>query len=184
MTGTSWLLLNATGTINRYSLFVYCAGLLTMLVASTLYHLAPPTPVKELLLRIDYAAIFVMIAGTYTPFIVNRIDPTATDFAVPAIWIGAAAGVMLKLCFPRRFEIVGVAIYLAFGWAGISMFEPLSQSINTVSLILLVTGGLTYSVGVVFHLLSRVPFHNAIWHTFVLAAAGQHFVSIAAEFLR
>ena len=185
LVGASWLLLNASQSANHLSLFVYCFGLITMLGASTLYHLTPPgAAAKEMLCRIDYAAIFVMIAGTYTPFVVNRLDAGTADFAVPMIWLGAAAGLILKLCLPQRFEAVGAVLYLAFGWAALTLAVPLSRAVGVATLILLVTGGVTYSVGVAFHLLHRLPFHNAIWHAFVFAAAGQHFASVAAEFVR
>jgi hemolysin III len=155
-----------------------------MLGASALYHLTTPGAAKELLCRIDYAAIFLMIAGTSTPFAVNRFDAATANVAVPVIWLGATAGIILKLCFPRRFETVGVVLYLAFGWASLFLFEPLVRTIGAASVILLVTGGVTYSIGAAFHLLHRVPFHTAIWHSFVLAAAAQHFAAIAVEFTR
>jgi hemolysin III len=183
--GATWLLLNASQTANHLSLFVYCFGLIAMLGASTLYHLTPSgAAAKEMLCRIDYAAIFVMIAGTYTPFVVNRLDVGTADVVVPMIWLGAAGGLILKLCLPQRFEAMGAVLYLAFGWAAVTLAAPLSQAVGVATLILLVTGGVTYSIGVTFHVLQRLPFHNAIWHAFVFAAAGQHFASVAAEFVR
>ena len=180
----SWLLLNASPSANPFSLYIYCFGLLAMLSASALYHVTTPGAAKELLCRIDYAAIFLMIAGTYTPFAVNRFDAATANVALPVIWLGAAAGIILKLWFPRRFETAGVVLYLAFGWASLFLADPLVRTVGATSVILLVTGGVTYSIGAAFHVLNRVPFHHAIWHSFVLAAAAQHFAAIAVEFTR
>jgi len=135
-----------------------------------------------MLRRFDHAAIFIMIAATYTPFAANRLGGTTGTALLAAIWLCATAGVLMKFVFPRQFEKVSIALYLAMGWMVVAVIEPLAASVTTVDLWLLVAGGLVYSAGVAFHVIERIPFHKAIWHALVLVAAVLHFIAIAAEF--
>ncbi len=163
-----------------WSLAVYGLGLVGMLTASATYNLARPGPCKALLRRIDHAMIFVMIAGTYTPFTLA----TGQDVALGSmVWTGAAVGVALKLRYPGRFERLGLALYLGLGWAIVTAAGPLSATLPVPALWLLGIGGLLYTVGVTFHRMERLPYHNALWHLMVLAAAGCHFTAITLAFL-
>lgn len=178
-----WLLANVTGLDVVVSVSVYCAGLLAMVGFSAAYNLMPHhRPSKQVLRRLDHAAIFIMIAATYTPFAVNRLGYPAGNAILAAIWVTATAGVVLKLVYPRRFEYLSLALYLGMGWMVIAVLKPLAQSMAMVDFWLLVGGGLVYSAGVVFYVLDRLPFHKAIWHGFVLAAAVLHYSAVAAEF--
>lgn len=162
------------------ALSIYGLGLVGMLSASAAYNLAPPGFSKALLRRVDHAMIFVMIAGTYTPFTLGLGQGAGLGGAV---WSGAAVGAALKLRFPGRFERLGLVLYLGLGWAVVTALEPLGSALPPLALWLLVAGGLLYTVGVVFHLMERMPYNNAIWHLLVLAAAACHFTAVSAAFL-
>lgn len=180
-----WLLANVTGQQVVLSVTVYCLGLLAMTTCSAAYNMMPHhRPSKAVLRRIDHAAIFVMIAATYTPFAVNRLGPFAGDAILSAIWLCAMLGVTMKLLQPRRLERISVVLYLAMGWMIVTVLKPLSAHMARLDFWLLIGGGLVYSLGVVFYLADRLPYHKAIWHGFVLAAAALQFSAIAAEFVR
>ena len=106
------------------------------------------------------------------------------DVILSLVWSAAAFGVGLKMLFPRRFEKVSIVLYLAMGWLIVTAIKPLSTSLASIDFWLLMAGGLIYSAGVAFYLIERIPFHKAIWHGFVLAAAVLHFAAIAMEFTR
>jgi hemolysin III len=153
-----------------------------MIVASAAYNLWPTGALKEILRRFDHSAIFVMIAATYTPFAAARLGYPVGDLILWLVWSAAALGVGLKMFFPRRFEKVSVVLYLAMGWLIVTAIRPLAASVAAIDFWLLIAGGLIYSAGVAFYLIERIPFHKAIWHGFVLAAAVIHFAAIAMEF--
>ncbi|WP_042692873.1 hemolysin III family protein [Azospirillum sp. B506] len=170
------------------ALAIYGLGLVGMLTASAAYNLAPPGFGKALLRRIDHAMIYLMIAGTYTPFTLGLSQGIGQGIGQGiwlggAVWGGAAFGAVLKLRFPGRFNRLGLALYLGLGWAVVTALEPLGSAVSAPALWLLVAGGLVYTVGVVFHLMDRMPYNNAIWHLFVLAAASCHFAAIVMAFL-
>ncbi|HEY3637375.1 MAG TPA: hemolysin III family protein [Rhizomicrobium sp.] len=180
--GGLWLLFHVTGLSVVASVSIYCAGLFAMLTASAMYNLWPSGNVRNWLRRFDHAAIFIMIAGTYTPFAVNRLPAPASGTILALIWLGATVGVVLKMLFPRRFEMASVALYLGLGWLVVTVIKPLSVTMAATNFHLLVAGGLIYSTGVIFYLLERLPYHKAIWHGFVLVAVILHFAAIASEF--
>jgi hemolysin III len=177
-----WLLLHV-GVSAEASVTVYCLGLLAMIFASGIYNMVPETAwPKQLLRRLDHAAIFIMIAGTYTPFAVNRVGAPYGMAVLWAIWICASIGVALKVLFPRRFERASLALYIGMGWMVVAVLKPLAASVASVDFWLLIGGGAVYTAGVVFYVVERIPFHKAIWHGFVLAAVVLHFSAVAMEF--
>lgn len=158
------------------ALAAYGAGLLAMVVCSALYAWRRGSRRRELYRHLDQAAIFVMIAGTYTPFTLAAPDGTYRLRLLATVWSIAVIGALLKLLASRRFEPIAVPLYLIMGWAIVS--DPgLVLSLPVAVAALLVAGGLLYTVGVVFHL-ARIPFQEAIWHGFVLAAAACHYAAI------
>ena len=179
-----WLLWNVTGLPVAISVFIYCAGLLAMISASAAYNLVPHGPSKAFLRRLDHAAIFIMIAATYTPFALNRLGAPYGTMILCAIWLIASFGVAMKLIFPRRFEVLSIALYLAMGWLIVTVLQPLHAAMSATDFWLLVAGGLVYSAGVAFYAIERIPYHKAIWHAFVLVAAVLHFSAVAFEFVR
>jgi len=162
---------------------VYGASLIAMLACSAAYHLVRRPRAKELLRRFDHAAIYVKIAGTYTPFAVLAAGANAASI-LAGIWSAAAAGLALKLAAPRRLEGLAIVLYLAMGWAVVAIGGPLIDRISTAALVLIFTGGGLYTLGVVFHLWRRLPFHNAIWHALVLAASFVLYAAVLVEVTR
>jgi hemolysin III len=182
---TAWLFWHVTGFSVLISVTVYCVGLLAMISFSAAYNLVPHHhPSKQVLRRLDHAAIFLMIAATYTPFAVNRLGWPTGSIILTLIWIAAAIGITMKVLFPRRFEIASLALYLGMGWMIVTVIQPLAHSLSTVDFWLLAAGGLVYSGGVIFYVSERIPYHKAIWHGAVLVAAVLHFSAITLEFVR
>jgi hemolysin III len=157
---------------------LYGFGLLSMLVCSALYSLAKPSALKEKLRRFDHAAIFVMIAGSYTPFFLNRIGGGWGWGMLTFVWSVAAFGAGLALGAPRRFERAQLAAYLLLGWSIVVASGPLFAQVAPVAILLLIVGGLFYSLGVPVHLWRRLSYHNAIWHGLVLIAACCHYAAV------
>ncbi len=174
------LLAAAFGTLpvaDIAGLIVYCFGLMGMFAASAAYNLVSRHDLKEILRRLDHAAIFVMIAGSYTPFALV-VGGAAGYSLLAAVWAIAIAGVAIKLRFPRRFDKLSILLYLAQGWIVILALEPVTASLPSQALWLLLAGGIVYTLGVPFHLMEWMRFHNAIWHLFVLGGAACQFVAI------
>jgi len=162
------------------TVIVYSVGLVAMLSFSAAYNLCRRSRYRHILRRLDHAAIFVMIAGTYTPFTILGLDGGWRIGMTLAVWALALVGIALKLFAPsQRSTRISVVLYLAFGWIGVVAIQPLLHALDPTVLILLAVGGGLYSIGVVFHALQRLPYQNAIWHGFVLAAAVVHFAAVS-----
>ena len=168
----------ARGAGGLVPIAIYAAGLLAMLGFSAAYNLTPPSPRRAWLRRWDHAAIFVMIAGTYTPFTVDRLTGAWSILLTALVWALSLAGALVKFFNPRRLERGSVALYLALGWIGIVAARPLLAALDVPTLLLLGAGGLLYSIGTLFHLWRRLPFQNAVWHGFVLSAAACHYAAV------
>lgn len=164
------------------TLLVYGVGLVGMLGASAAYHLTPPGSTKDRLRRLDHAMIFVMIAGTYTPFALNVLPGRQGLGLCVAAWAVAAVGIALKLLVPRRIERLSLVLYLGMGWMVLGVMPSLIARAAPDVLILLVLGGVAYSVGAVIHSLRRLRFQNAIWHVLVLVGAGLHLAALSRQF--
>jgi len=161
-----------------YSVLAYGIGLMAMLTCSALYHLRRSSDRRELLRRVDHAAIFVMISGTYTPFTVCISSGWSGIWMSGSMWFTALAGAVVKLAYPRRYELGSTAFYLVMGWAVIIFMQPLVVALDRPILILLVSGGVLYTIGACVHRWRRLPFRDAIWHSLVLGAAGLHYAAI------
>src|SRR5438270_5230177 len=143
-----------------YASAVYSSCLLTMLACSAAYHLVSNPSRRKSLRQLDHAAIFLMIAGTYTPFTTCRLHGVWAIGMTGAVWTGAVAGAVTKLLFPGRFERGSVVAYLSLGWVTLVGMRPMLGSVDV--------GGVLYSIGVGFHVWRALPFQKAIWHSFVL----------------
>ena len=171
--------LNAGTALWAVSLTIYGLALVSMFSFSAGYHLvARPPKLKEWLRRFDHAAIFLMIAGTYTPFVLIEMNTPWGLSLLAVVWAIAAVGIVLQLFAPRYISRLSVALYLVQGWAVLAAIEPLISALPGRALTLLMAGGVLYTVGVVFHLWERLPYSNAIWHGFVLVAASCHFMAV------
>jgi hemolysin III len=157
---------------------VYVAGLLAMLVMSATYNLWPVSRAKWVLRRFDHSAIYVLIAATYTPFIIQLKDSIFAMALLSGVWCVAVGGTVLKLVLPGRFDRVSVGLYLAMGWSGLMLYDAVVSALPAMALWLVVAGGALYSLGVIFHAWQRLRFQNAIWHCFVLLGAACHYTAV------
>jgi hemolysin III len=183
--GAVWLMASVAprgGVRLTITLLIYSCGLVGMLAGSAAYHLSRAGPGKELLRRIDHAAIFVMIAGSYTPFALNTLPRRDGVTLCAAVWLLAALGAAVKLAYPRRFERLLLALYLGMGWIVLSVVGTFVALLPRDVLIMLLGGGVVYSLGALVHSLRRLPFHNAVWHALVLVGAGLHLAALALQF--
>jgi hemolysin III len=162
------------------SLAIYGTGMLAMLGCSAAYHIIPVTGWKGFLRRLDHAAIFLKIAGTYTPFAAIKIGGAAGATLLGTVWSVALFGSAAKMLLASTWDRLAIPLYLALGWGGIVMVHDLAASATLISLILLGAGGVLYTVGVVFHLWRSLPYQNAVWHAFVLAGTGCHFGAVTS----
>lgn len=157
---------------------IYSGALIGMFACSAAYNLGRFTRHGLWLRNLDQAAIFLMIAGTYTPFTVLHLSGLWSVTFTAVVWTAAGLGIVLRLLPGRFFDRVSLLLYLALGWMALVIVAPLLQTLDTATLILLATGGGLYTVGIAFHLWERLPFQTAIWHLFVVAAAATHFAAI------
>jgi hemolysin III len=158
---------------------IYGTGLLTVLCLSAVYNLWPISPTKWVLRRFDHAAIYLLIASTYTPFLTHLADAAAFSL-LAGVWVGAGAGIILKLACPARFERLAIPLYLGLGWSGLILPGPAAAGLPSTAVWLLAVGGVLYSAGVIFYLWETLRFHSAVWHAFVLAAAACHFCAVSS----
>jgi hemolysin III len=157
---------------------VYVAGLLAMLVLSATYNLWPVSRAKWVLRRLDHSAIYLLIAATYTPFIMELKDSVFAMALLAGVWCVAVVGIVLKLVLPGRFDRISVGLYLAMGWSGMMLYHRVVTALPTLALWFVVAGGALYSFGVIFHAWRRLRFQNAIWHCFVLLGAACHYTAV------
>ena len=151
---------------------IYGGALIAMILCSALYNIGETsgfgTAKEWLLRRLDHSAIYLKIAGTYTPFTLLSGQSMAL---MAGVWGAALAGIALKIVSPERFKWVALALYLGMGWVGLAVGGPMFATMPTAVLVLMIVGGSLYTLGVVFYLWRRLPFHYTIWHVFVLAAS-------------
>ncbi|AXS42787.1 hemolysin III family protein [Breoghania sp. L-A4] len=181
LAGTGALLVYAFGVADAAlyaAVVIYLAGLIASLAASSLYNIWPNSQVKWLLRRLDHSAIFLLIAGTYTPFIAQMPANATSTALFIGVWAVAAIGIVLKLAFPGRFDRLAVGAYLALGWCGVLVFPAIQDAIPSTTLWLIAAGGITYSAGVVFYAWEGLRFNKAIWHGFVLAGTALHYGAV------
>jgi hemolysin III len=166
------------GSISRVvGVSIYGAGVLAMLAFSTAYNFAK-AQYRPLLRRLDHAGIFLMIAGSYTPFTIHNLTGAWAWGMTIAVWSIAAIGALGKLFLPRVGRKLWVAVYLALGWLVVIALKPMIDHVYWVALLLLVAGGVLYSTGVIFYVNKRLKFSRAIWHGHVVAAAATHWTAV------
>jgi hemolysin III len=158
---------------------VYGFSLVMLYLSSTLYHGIPFPRAKSVLRRLDHASIFLLIAGTYTPFVLVVLRGTVGWTLFAAIWALAAFGIAVKVAFTGRFEVASVILYVCMGWLGIAAIKPVVTHLPMAGVIWVIMGGLAYTSGVFFYACRRIPFNHAIWHMFVIAGSVCHYVAVA-----
>jgi hemolysin III len=160
------------------SFSIFGSTLILLYLASTLYHAIPLPRAKRILKTLDHSAIFLLIAGTYTPFMLVSLRETVGWTVFGVVWLLAVAGVVLKCCFVYRFQRLSLAVYLGMGWLCVLIGRDMYASLSGASLTFLALGGLAYTLGVVFYVWERLPYNHAIWHLFVIAGSTLHFFSV------
>ncbi|MCB9788625.1 MAG: hemolysin III family protein [Deltaproteobacteria bacterium] len=160
------------------SVSIYGASLVLLYAASMVYHGAISPRWKARLNRVDHAAIFLLIAGTYTPITLVTLRGPWGWWLFGVVWGLAILGITFKLLGLRRLEKVSVALYIGMGWMALVALQPLLELLGTWGLIWLALGGLCYTVGVLFYLSRRLPYSHAVWHLFVLAGSVCHFFAV------
>lgn len=180
--GLVFLLLKAVAleadALTIVSMSIYGSSIIILFLASTLYHAVPLQKAKRALKTFDHCAIFLLIAGSYTPFLlVSLRTPLAIGLMI-AIWLIALIGIIFKVLFVYRFKRLSLVAYLTMGWLSLIVIYQLALTLNIGGIILLAAGGALYSIGVLFYIAKKIPFNHAIWHCFVLAGCLCHFFAI------
>lgn len=157
---------------------VYGASLVLLYLASTLYHSVSSVAARRWSKLFDHCAIYLLIAGTYTPFLLVALDTPLAQGLMVVIWGLALAGVVFKLIFINRFKKVSLFTYLMLGWLSLVVIYQLYIHLAGEGLLLLGLGGLIYSLGVIFYVAKQIPYNHAIWHLFVLGGSVCHFMAI------
>lgn len=165
-------------TLSIVSYIVYAVSLILLYLASTLYHAIPSVTAKKSLKIFDHCAIYLLIAGTYTPFLLIALRTPLAMGLMAVLWGLSIIGIVAKIVFIHRFKKLSLLTYLAMGWSSLIVIYQLAMSLSTGGLVLLALGGVIYSLGVVFYVNKRIPYNHAIWHLFVLGGSICHFCAI------
>jgi len=160
------------------SFSIYGSTMVLLYLSSTLYHSFTAEKVKNLFARFDHAAIFLLIAGTYTPFLLTALRGTFGWVLFGIIWGVAVIGVVIRSIYLTRFRKLMVAIYLIMGWLFVVAVGPMIKNLPLISMIFLLLGGIFYSVGVIFYVKRNLKYGHGIWHLFVLAGSIMHFFAV------
>jgi hemolysin III len=182
LAGIAWLLAtavaNGAGPWRAAGGVVFGASALLLFTTSVLYHATTSPRLKPRLRLLDHSAIYVLIAGTYTPFALGVLDGAWGWTLFGLVWGLALAGIAAKLTLGFRFPLASTLLYLAMGWIGVVAARPLMQSLTPAELTWIVAGGLVYTAGVPFYLWKNRPYAHAVWHLFVLGGVACHFVAV------
>ncbi|MGH9360345.1 MAG: PAQR family membrane homeostasis protein TrhA, partial [Thermoanaerobaculia bacterium] len=157
---------------------VFGTTLILLYTASTLYHSIPLGRAKAVLRVLDHSAIYLLIAGTYTPFALVSLHGPVGWWLLAAIWAAALTGIVLRAACPRVPSAIFIVLYLVMGWAVLAVLEPLLSAVPPRGFVLLLLGGVAYTAGIGFYLWRALPYHHAVWHGFVLAGSVLHFFAI------
>lgn len=180
--GASIYMLSLTsqlGLLANSAIMLYGISLVLLFSGSYCYHSAKDPARKVILKRLDHCAIYFLIAGTYTPFMVLSLKTEQAYILLAVEWLLALIGSFFKLFFIHRFKVISLLAYLIMGWLVLFVASDLKQTLNEQGFQLLVAGGLAYSIGAVFYALKKIPYTHTIWHLFVIAGAFLHCASVA-----
>ncbi len=164
------------------SFSIFGSTLIILYLASTLYHSLTNPSAKIVFKKIDHSAIFLLIAGSYTPFMLVNLRGAWGWSIIGIIWALAIAGIVLKFCCISKFPKISVALYLFMGWLSIIAFKEMINNIPHLSIILIIMGGLSYTVGVIFYIWRKLPYNHAVWHIFVLSGSVFHYFAVLNSF--
>ena len=158
---------------------MYGMSLVVLYAASTVYHSATTPESKRILQIVDHCCIYVLIAGSYTPFTLIVLRDGIGQNLFYFVWAFALIGIMLKIFFGKRFPVLSVLAYLVMGWIGVVAVQPLFNALGFAPIALVIAGGIAYTVGVIFYAWESIKHHHAIWHVFVLMGSILHFLAVA-----
>lgn len=184
--GLSWMLYYAIDTGDPWRVaagIIYGVCLISLFLASTVYHALYESRHREIFKLIDHCAIYLLIAGTYTPFLLVAMRSNTGWWLFGTIWALATAGIIKKLLFRHRFPKLALASYLAMGWLIVVAAPQMASAIGSDGMAWLVAGGIAYSVGAIFYVADRIPLNHAVWHVFVLVGGICHFMAVALHVL-
>lgn len=170
--------LDFSGFWKPISFIIYGISLITLYAASTFYHAAKNPKKRRRLNIFDHSAIYVLIAGSYSPFCLVALDANLGWYMFLFVWLFALTGVILKLFFTGRFDKLSTAMYLLMGWQMMFIFNPLKESMTTEGIQFLIAGGVFYSVGAILYSIKKMPYNHATFHVFVLLGSFSHFLAI------
>jgi hemolysin III len=170
--------LNFDGFLKPASFIVYGFSLIILYAASTFYHAATAPKKRRKLNIFDHAAIYVLIAGSYTPFSLVALNSNLGLYLFALVWVFALVGIILKLFFTGKFNKLSTAMYLLMGWQVLFFINTLIENLSSFSLNFLFIGGVFYSIGAVFYMIKKLPYNHAIFHLFVLLGSFSHFLAI------
>lgn len=176
-----WLLYRAwlaTEWAQWTGVLIFCASMLLVYAASTVYHAVRKPRAKRFFQVVDHISIFFLIAGTHTPFLVTYLDNSLGRFYLIVIWVLVGLGILYKLFFFGRWRWLSLAFYLGMGWMGALTIPSMWHQMSEASLYGIVIGGLSYTVGAIFFAWHKLPYHHAIWHLFVMGGTAGHFVAV------
>ncbi|MEJ8837236.1 PAQR family membrane homeostasis protein TrhA [Ramlibacter sp. AN1133] len=167
------------GAVHGVAAALYCGSMILLFAVSAAYHWLQPGAMKDLLRRLDHAAIFLFIAGSYTPFMLGSVAEAGGTWVLAIVWTIAALGIVAKCVNRLTHPVLSTSLYLAMGWAAVFILEPLISNTPFTGVVLLVAGGVLYTLGaIVFHLDERIRYAHLVWHLLVLCASACHFIAV------
>ncbi len=170
--------LNYEGFWHPASFIIYGLSMIVLYAASTFYHAAKDPKKRRKLNIFDHSAIYLLIAGSYSPFCLVGLDSSLGWYMFVFVWIFALTGIILKLFFTGRFDKLSTAMYLLMGWQVLFFIKPLMGNISTSGFQFLIAGGISYSVGAILYSIRKLPYNHFIFHVFVLLGSLCHFIAI------
>lgn len=170
--------INFEGIWKPTSFIIYGLSMIILYAASTFYHAAKRPKIRRKLNIFDHAAIYVLIAGSYSPFCLVALDSDLGWYMFLFVWVFALTGIILKLFFTGRFDKLSTVMYLLMGWQVMFFIKPLMSSLSADGFKYLLAGGIFYSVGAILYSIKKIPFNHAIFHLFVLLGSFSHFIAI------
>ena len=170
--------LEADNNITLLALLIYGVSMLALYAASSIYHSSKKTALRIKMRVVDHAAIYVLIAGSYTPFMLIAIPGKVGYSILAAAWSMALVGVVIKIFYTGHFEVLSTLLYILMGWAIVFAIKPLAANLSPEGLFWLMAGGIAYTVGAILYAIKKIPLNHAIFHIFVLIGSACHFVSV------
>lgn len=172
------LAVQSGSTAHIVSYIVYGSSLIFLYLASTLYHALPHKTAKRVFKTLDHIGIYLLIAGTYTPFLAINLKEAEASRLLILIWLLALAGVIFKLFFTGRFRLLSTALYIAMGWLIVFAYKPLAPNLTHDTVAWMLAGGLFYTGGTGAYLMKNIRYHHAIWHAFVIMGSVCHYIAV------